>query len=397
MELGDLGAEGLAVVPGEDAGDRSRPVTLDDVARMSGVSRATASRALNGHARVSADVRSRVQMIADQLGYRPNSAARSLASGRAGVLGLVLPGGHLISAPYEAHLLEAVADAATASGQGLMLWMAATEPSQSLRDGFRTGFVDGVIVSSVALGSPWVEDLFDGPHPCVLVGRHATRADIPHIEVTNEASAAAAVDHLIAGGGRRIAIILGPADRIDGRDRQVGYERALYRNGIEVDTRLVEHGDFTIESGYEAMRRLLAHHPDAVFACNDMMAAGALQAISEARLRVPDQIAVIGFDDLPIASRTNPPLSTVSQDVAAIGAAAVDLLIKLVSGEISNGDAGSTTVPGPLVLRGSTKPVAGVGSDVAKHNQTVGVREVTSSRTPVAGSTSRGENRRATS
>ena len=139
---------------------------------MSGVSRATASRALNGHARVSADVRTRVRMIADQLGYRPNSAARSLASGRAGVLGLVLPGGHLISAPYEAHLLEAVADAATASGHGLMLWMAATEPNQSLRDGFRTGFVDGVIVSGVALGSPWVEDLLDGPHPCVLVGRH---------------------------------------------------------------------------------------------------------------------------------------------------------------------------------------------------------------------------------
>ena len=381
---------------GDDAGGRSRPVTLEDVARMSGVSRATASRALNGHARVSADVRTRVRMIADQLGYRPNSAARSLASGRAGVLGLVLPGGHLISAPYEAHLLEAVADAATASGHGLMLWMAATEPNQSLRDGFRTGFVDGVIVSGVALGSPWVEDLLDGPHPCVLVGRHPSRTDVPHIELTNEASAAAAVDHLVAGGGRRIAIILGPADRIDGRDRQVGYERALYRNGIEVDTRLVERGDFSISSGYEAMRRLLAHRPDSVFACNDLMAAGALQAIAAAGLRVPDDIAVIGFDDLPIASGTTPPLSTVGQDVAAIGASAVDLLINLVTGDASNG-ATTTTVSGPLVIRQSTRPVAGVGSDVAKHNQTRGVREDTTARTPVAGSTSSGENRRATS
>ena len=364
---------------------------------MSGVSRATASRALNGHARVNADVRARVQMIADQLGYRPNTAARSLASGRAGVLGLVLPGGHLISAPYEAHLLEAVADAATASGHGLMLWMAATEPSQSLREGFRAGLVDGVIVSGVALGSPWVEDLFDGPHPCVLVGRHGTRADIPHIELTNEASAAAAVDHLFAGGGRRIAIILGPADRIDGRDRQVGYERALYRNGVELDTRLVERGEFSIESGYEAMRRLLAHRPDSVFACNDLMAAGALQAIAEAGLHVPDDIAVMGFDDQPIAGRTNPPLSTVGQDVAAIGASAVDLLIKLVTGAASNGETAATTIPGPIVVRQSTRPVAGVGSDVAKHNQTDGVREVSLSRTPVAGSTSSGENRRATS
>ena len=386
-------------MPGEDAGDRSRPVTLDDVARMSGVSRATASRALNGQARVSADVRTRVQMIADQLGYRPNTAARSLASGRAGVLGLVLPGGHLISAPYEAHLLEAVADAATASGHGLMLWMAATEPNQTLRDGFRSGAVDGVIVSGVALGAPWVDDLLDGPHPCVLVGRHPTRVDIPHIEVTNEASASAAVDHLIAGGARRVAIILGPADRIDGRDRQVGYERALYRNGIEVDTRLVEHGDFSIDSGYDAMRRLLAHRPDAVFACNDMMAAGALQAIAEAGLAVPDDIAVMGFDDLPIASRTNPPLSTVGQDVATIGSTAIDLLIKLVAGEVAPAEA-VATVSAPLVLRSSTRPtlqVAGVDSDAAKHNQTEGVREDTTARTPVAVSTSSGENRRATS
>ena len=202
MELGDLEQTGvLAVVPGDDAGGRSRPVTLDDVARMSGVSRATASRALNGHARVSADVRARVQMIADQLGYRPNTAARSLASGRAGVLGLVLPGGHLISAPYEAHLLEAVADAATASGPrpDAVDGGDRAEPVAARRLPQRASSTASSC-RAWRSGAPWVEDLFDGPHPCVLVGRHATRADIPHIEVTNEASAAAAVDHLIAGG-----------------------------------------------------------------------------------------------------------------------------------------------------------------------------------------------------
>ncbi len=176
----------------------------------------------------------------------------------------------------------------------------------------------------------------------------------------------------------------------------MGYERALYRNGIEVDTRLVERGDFTIESGYEAMRRLLAHRPDSVFACNDLMAAGALQAIAEAGLRVPDDIAVIGFDDLPIASRTNPPLSTVSQDIAAIGAAAVDLLIGLVTGDADVDPDTTRTVAGPLRVRESTRPVAGAGSVAAKHNQKNGVREGSTSRTPVAVSTSSGENRRAT-
>jgi LacI family transcriptional regulator len=389
----------LTVVPGEDAGDRtrpSRPVTLEDVARMSGVSRATASRALNGHARVNAEVRARIELVAERLGYRPNTAARSLASGRAGVLGLVLPAGHLITAPYEAHLLEAIADAATASGQGLMLWMATTEPSKELREGFRAGLVDGVVVYGVALGTPWVEDLFDGPQPCVLVGRHPARTDIARIEMTNEASAAGAVDHLVAGGGRRVAVILGPSDRIDGRDRHVGYERALYRNGIEVDTRLVERGEFTIESGYEAMRRLLAHNPDSVFACNDMMAAGALDAIHEARLRVPEDIAVIGFDDLPIATRTTPALSTVRQDLAAIGAAAVDVLIRLVHCDDPPPPT-VTAVDGSLVIRGTTRPVAGAGSDAANPNQEQVVREVVPSRTAVAVSTSSGENRRATS
>jgi LacI family transcriptional regulator len=379
---------------------KPRPVTLDDVARMSGVSRATVSRALNGQAKVSADVRSRVQIVADRLGYRPNTAARSLASGRAGVLGLVLPTGHLTKAPYEAHLLEAVADSAGAAGQGLMLWMAASEPSHALREGFRTGIVDGVIVSGVALGTPWVEDLFDGPHPCVLVGRHATRQDIPRVEIDNEASAVAAVEHLIAGRGRRIAIILGPVERTDGIDRHAGYVAALERHGLELDRRLVDRGDFSTESGYDAMRRLLAHGPDSVFACNDLMAAGALQAIDEAGLRVPDDIAVIGFDDLPLAGWTAPRLSTVRQDIEAIGAAAVTMLTGLIAARANDTAAAVplvTTVAGELIVRGTTRSVAGADHVAAKPKRPAkprpqgGVRKADTFRTPVAGATSTGQ------
>lgn len=385
-------------MPDDDAGRAPRPVTLDDVARTSGVSRATASRALNGHSKVSVDVRSRVQLVADQLGYRPNSAARSLASGRSGVLGLVLPAGHLLATPYEAHLLEAVADAATASGHGLMLWLAETEPGRALREGFRTGLVDGIVVSGVALGASWVEDLFDGPHPCVLVGRHPTRTDLAYVEVDNEACAGLAVDHLVGGGGRRIAIILGPLERVDARDRYAGYERALERHGLALDTRLVERGDFSPESGYEAMRRLLAHRPDSVFASNDNMAAGALRAIAEAGLRVPDDIAVIGFDDLPIPGRYDFGISTIRQDIVTIAARAVELLTHLVDGAPL--PAHPITINGSLVVRGTTRPVAGVDIDAARHNQTDGMRETDISRIPVAGSTSSGQstsmNRRAT-
>ena len=371
---------------------RSRAVTLDEVARTSGVSRATASRALNGRERVNPDVRVRVQMVADSLGYRPNTAARSLASGRSGVLGMVLPTGHLISQPYEAHLLEAIAEAASTSGQGVMLWLAANEPGPALRRVFRAGLVDGIVVSGMAIGSPWVEDLFDGPHPCVLVGRHPSRDDIPRVELANRQGAARAVEHLVAGGGERIAIVLGPPDRVDGRDRYAGYKDALEANGLTVDKRLVEVGEFNMESGYDAMRRLLAHRPDSVFACNDPMAAGVVRAVREAGLRIPDDVAVMGFDDLPIASITDPPLSTVGQDLDAIGTAAVALLLELVGGDAA-GVARQTLIDAPLVVRGSTRPVVGDSSVAARD----GERDDTTSRTPVASSTSQQENRRATS
>lgn len=355
-----------ALISVEQQGDfqvRSRAVTLDEVARTSGVSRATASRALNGRERVNPDVRARVQMVADSLGYRPNTAARSLASGRSGVLGMVLPTGHLVRQPYEAHLLEAVAEAASTSGQGLMLWLAANEPGPAVRQGFRAGVVDGIVVSAVAIGSQWVEDLLDGPHPCVVVGRHPRRHDIPRIELANRFGAMSAVEHLIAGGGERIAVVLGPSERTDSRDRHEGYEAVLARHGLDVDKRLVEEGDFTVQSGYDAMQRLLAHRPDSVFACNDLMALGVMRAITDAGLRVPDDVAVIGFDDLPATATADPPLSTVRQDIDAIGAAAVQLLLQLVDGDAAGVPAAQHLVDAPLVVRGTTRPIALRSSD----------------------------------
>ena len=335
-------------------GVRPRAVTLDEVARRSGVSRATASRALNGRARVNPEVRARVQMIADGMGYRPNIAARSLASGRVGVLGLVIPTGHLDRSPYEALLLEAVADAATGSGRGVMLWLAQSAPGPALRDSFRAGLVDGVVISEVALSaSSWVEDLFDGPHPCVLVGNHPTRRDVVQVEVSNEAGASAAVDHLLDGGARRVAMIGGPGERTDSRDRRRGYDAALAARGMGFEPELVADGVFTIESGYAAMRRLLEQHPDALFAANDLMAAGALRAMDEAGLRAPDDIAVVGFDDLPIAATTSPPLSTIRQDLATVGAVAVDLLVRLL-GRDPDAVPLRSLVETSLVVRGST-------------------------------------------
>ena len=251
------------------------------------MSRATASRALNGRDRVAPDVRERVTMIARSLGYRPNTAARSLVSGRADIIGLVLPTGHIVNEPYEAHVLEAVAMSATEAGQGMMLWLAAGEPSVAVRQEFHTGVVDGLVVSGVALGAPWVEDLLDGPHPCVVIGRHPHRADVATVEIDNAGGVRRAVEHLVAGGHRRIAMIQGPEGRVDADDREAAFRTALDRHDLPVESDLFARGLFNVATGAEATRRLLERRPDAVFAANDLMAIGALQAAREAGLRVP--------------------------------------------------------------------------------------------------------------
>lgn len=380
-------------------GTRSRAVTLDDVARTSGVSRATASRALNGRARVAPEVRARVTMIARSLGYRPNTAARSLVSGRADIIGLVLPIGHLVNEPYEAHVLEAVAATATEHGQGVMLWLAADEPNVVVRNEFRTGVVDGLIISGVALGASWVEELLDGPHPCVIVGRHPSRNDVPTVEIDNAGGTRRAVGHLVAGGHQRLAMVLGPAGRVDADEREAAFRAAVAEHGLPVDERLVARGTFRAESGYAAVQQLLPHRPDAVFAANDPMAVGVLQALRDAGVSVPDQIAVVGFDDLPIAATTDPPLTTVRHDIDTICTTAVQTLLDLIDARPSTDhpvvgapDALRTVVPTSLVVRSSTRPVDGA----ERRAEHIGVWEAATSHTPSV--TPRSEqNRRATS
>jgi LacI family transcriptional regulator len=342
-------------------------VTLDEVARASGVSRATASRALNGRDRVNPTVRHRVHLVAKALGYRPNPAARSLASGRSGAIGLVLPTVHLGEDPYEANLVTAIAEAATRRGQALMLWLAPVEPSPSMRDQFRTGLVDGLIVSGVGFGARWVEDLIDGPHPSALIGRHPTRTEVVSVEIDNVAGARDAVTHLLAGGRRRIAIVLGPSDRTDSDDRLAGYRSALAEHGVSVDPDLVAAGDFTMASGVEAMQRLLPSRPDAVFATNDLMAVGALRVLQEAELAVPDDVAVVGFDDFAVAASAEPPLTTVRHDIRRVGEAAVEALLGLLEGQ-DGGAPRRHVVPAPLVVRQSTHPapVAETGAPISK-------------------------------
>jgi LacI family transcriptional regulator, galactose operon repressor len=309
-------------------------VTLDDVARVAGVSRAAASRALNGRNGVRPAVRERVTQASDSLGYRPNRAARNLASGRSAVIGLVIPSDELRVDPYGASMVHSVARAADAADQGLMLFLASSEPGEHIRRNLRDGLIDGVIVSAVAVGERWIEELLDADRPTVIVGApHPRRSDVPVVGTENRASSAAAVEHLFDQGCERVAIITGPLDRGDGARRLEGYRDAHRRRGVPVDEELVIVGDFNRASGRAAGERLVGIAPDGVFACNDEMALGALAAFDRAGIVVPDQIAVVGFDGTSAAEVAGVSLTTLVQPFDELGRVAVAELLALLAGE----------------------------------------------------------------
>jgi LacI family transcriptional regulator len=312
-------------------------ITLDDVARLAGVSRATASRALNGRPGVRADVRARVLLAADRLGFRPNRAARNLASGRSSVIGLVIPTDEPRIDPYGAAITHAIGRAATARDLGLMLHLAADEPGDTVHHILRDGLIDGLLVSSVAIGHPWVDALFDTRLPTVLVGTHPTRTDIVGVDVENLRSSADVVTHLIEQGCRRIGIVTGPLERADARQRLAGWRLAHERAGLAIDDDLVVHGDFGHESGAVAAQILVGRGVDGVFGSNDQMALGALWALTRAGRHVPGDVAVAGFDGTSFVDFLDLTLTTMVQPFAAIAAAAVDELLRRLDGAAPDG------------------------------------------------------------
>lgn len=325
-------------------------VTLDDVARLSGVSRAAASRAINNRPGVRPDVRERVYRVADQLGFRPNRAAQNLASGLSSVIGLVIPSADLRVDPYGAAMTHAVGRAAADRDRGLMLHLAEQEPGQTVHHIVRDGLIDGLLISSVAVGS-WVDKLFDSALPTVLIGTHPTRTDVISVDVENLESSANAVEHLFRQGCGKVGCITGPLDRADARARLDGYRLAHARAGRPVDEALIVRGDFTRRAGMAAGERLIEHAVDGVFAANDEMAIGAMWLAAHRGIRVPDDIKLVGFDGTAVDEFLDVSLSSVAQPFDLIAGTAVDLLIAIVNGLT---EPRSVTIVPELVAGGST-------------------------------------------
>lgn len=311
---------------------------IDEVARLAGVSRSTVSRVLNGAPHVSARAAESVRRAIEGLGYSPSRAARSLAGNRSHAIALVVPesGGRAFADPFVAGVLRGVH--AELAGRRLQLLLLTGSGSVEYLTG---GHVDGVLVISLHGDDPLPSLVRAAGVPVVVGGR----ADgVPYVDSDNFGGAVEATRHLISLGRRRIATIAGPRDMAVGRDRLSGWRRALDESGLPAD--LVVYGDFTAESGASAMAGLLSRCPDAVFVAADIMALGALQVLHARGVRVPEDVAVVGFDDSVPA-----PLTTVRQDVERFGRMMTWRLLAEIDGE--EGLPPSVLLPTSLVRRAS--------------------------------------------
>ncbi|MFI2780727.1 LacI family DNA-binding transcriptional regulator [Streptomyces sp. ALB3] len=307
--------------------------TLEEVAALAGVGRGTVSRVINNASGVKASTRRAVQRAIDELDYVPNLAARSLAGRRAGAVALVMTktDWRLFGEPFFSEVVRAVGDALTEAGVQLLLTLVRTDAErQRLVEYVRGGRVDGALLMSVRAGDRLPDMLADAGLPTVLLGRRSADERVTYVDADNVGGARAAVAHLVGGGRKAVATITGPPDMYVARCRLRGYREALSDAGLEEVPSLLVQGDFTEASGRRAMAGLMERHPevDAVFAASDSMAAGALAALNAAGRRVPEDVAVVGFDDFELAEQTEPPLTTVRQPMEEIGRTMVRLLLE---------------------------------------------------------------------
>jgi DNA-binding LacI/PurR family transcriptional regulator len=312
---------------------RGMAVSLKDVAQAAGVSIKTVSNVVNDYPFVSSETRLRVQNALTELGYRPNLSARRLRSGRTGLIALSLPE---IAAPYFAELADEVVVAAETRGLTVLIDKTGGQRGHEQRTaaGIRDNVVDGTIASPLAMTARDVE-MLGRTHPLVLLGERLSGLAVDHVAVDSVGAARVATQHLIAGGRRVVAAIgTGAAISNTGRLRLHGYQDAMAGAGLRLDPLL--HGDvawYHRPDGYAAMQLLLTVRPDidAVFCFNDLLAIGAMRALREGGRRIPEDVAVVGFDDIEDCLYTAPPLSSVSPDLAAVAETAVDLLMQRVN------------------------------------------------------------------
>lgn len=335
--------------------------TLRDVAARSGVSVRTVSNVVTGSKAVAEHTRARVERAVEELGYRPNMVARSLRSGRSHIIAFSVPD---LNVPYFSELVSEVTVRARELGYTVMIDQTDGLPEREralITARSPAQMFDGLIVNALSLTAAEIRDR-DHRLPLVLLGEHLSDGSFDHVGVDNVAAARAATSHLIGLGCRRVAAIgsLSPVTET-AQLRLLGYAQAHRLDGREVDHRLaVPTGGFTRRDGATAMARLLElpEPPDSVFCFSDLLALGAMKTLHDRGVKIPEDVAVVGFDDAEDGRYATPSLTTVSPDKAAIAAQAVDLLVRRISGVAGPAPqdlwAGWSLVVRESTVRGST-------------------------------------------
>jgi LacI family transcriptional regulator len=329
--------------------------TIRDVARAAGVGQATVSRVLNNSGYVKPETRERVLQAAKELGFVPNQVARSLVRKSTATIGLVIPD---ITNPFFPAVTRGVEDAASESGYTVFLCNTDNDPAMEAQDvqKLRERMVDGLIFVGATNRHNLVETLIADGVPVVVTDRQLLDLDVDSALVDNTAGARSACRHLVELGHTRIAHVAGHNLTRTGQDRLAGYRLALEEASIPFDDALVAWGDFTLDSGYRAAQVLLGRspRPTAVFAANDLMALGVLRAALAAGLSVPEDLSVVGFDDIQLAELVQPALTTVRQPAYEMGRIAMCMLRERIAGSACEGGRHHTFQP-ELVVRGTTR------------------------------------------
>lgn len=332
-----------------------KAATIRDVAHHAQVSVASVSRVLNGAGAVTDETRQRVLQAIDLLHYVPHSGARSLSTSRTQTIGVVLPD---LYGEFFSELIRGMDVAARQAGYHLIVSSShgdADEVSSAIRS--MRGRVDGLVVLSPHIDATKLAAGMAGRLPVLLMNSAAVDTGRPSIVVDNHGGAITAVEHLVAIGRRRIAHIAGPSGNLEAEARLAGYLEAMASAGLEP---LVVQGDFMEASGHDAGVELAARaqRPDGLFAANDMMAVGALLALQDAGVRCPEDIAVVGFDDIPLAAYIRPSLTTLRTRVADTGARALERVVALIGRDDPAADIACEVVQPELVVRQSSLPLS---------------------------------------
>lgn len=329
-------------------------INIVDIAKQAGVSIATVSRALNNNGSVRAETRQKILQIANELNYKPNPIARSLSRKRTDTIGVILP--ELVD-EFFMEIIRGIDQEAYKSGQYIVVSSSHSQRNivETLLEFMSSGRVDGVILMAPQFHNEIAELIQKSKKPVVLVNVCREMKKVVSFNINNYQGAFAITEHLIKHGYQKIGMILGPEGNCDAQERYRGFKDALVHHGLKFRKERTVQGDFSVRSGYYGFVRLMSQQqkPQAIFAANDMMAVGVYEAARESNIRIPQDVAVVGFDDIYLSRLLNPRLTTVHVPISELGSKAIQYLFRMVNQEVDANTPYREELTTGLVIGGS--------------------------------------------